>query len=665
MTSGKYCINWIKEAGRGHLAAILSWGSYLILLGGMMLRLQMNLLDTFFGMGANAGLFMLCAGLGLLIGILEFSYLLQERKQDFYFSLPVKKSMIFYTRYLHGLIHGLLPMVCYMFICGIYQSSFDPVFMKYSVGYTFRSVLAYGILYLLFYHMMIFAVCVCGKLDSVCGMVLLLLFGVQVFLRNVCLVFMNGFYETFYRSPVLELLETLLVPWRLGQDLSGQQIYEKFLLLEYSPEMVPLLAGVVWVLLLLLLSVVVQKYRKAESVGRVFTVNIVEKITEAVLAVLAGTGVCGLLLSVTEIAEMSRFPAVLILLTAGVLTAVIVHEFVEYMVQTAFFTLTRRKSLILLECAAVAVVVCALTAGAGKYDSYLPKDSEVKSIRIALSGVDMDMDAYLGMNHTPEDYQTEALMKKYELSEEGKDAAMEWVRLLNGTNAENGETASAKVTVCIRKNSGTEVYRTYSVTGDRLETFADVYETAEYKQAGYPLVTQAAEISEGAGFVWDDGVSSQTLKLSDEEKKTFMKLYQKDVAELRMEKLKMAFPIGTLEIRSEVYDRSIPAVIYPFFEESCEFLRSHGVDTEKELFDYPVRAVAQKIVRPEKVGQSGGASMQRYETEEELARWKGRLVPEEFCIQPLLHPADTEIVTEVEIEEPESGAVISVDCYGK
>lgn len=588
MTSGKYCINWIKEAGRGHLVAILSWGSYLILLGGMMLRLQMNLLDTFFGMGANTGLYVLCAGLGLLIGILEFSYLLQERKQDFYFSLPVKKSTVFFTRYLHGLMHGLLPMVCYMLICGIYQSSFDSVFMEYSVGYTFQSILVYGILYLLFYHMMIFAVCVCGKWISVCGMILLLLFGVQVLLRNVCLVFMNGFYETFYRSPVLELLETLLVPWKLGQNLSGQQLYEKFLLMEYRPETVQLLTGIAWVVLLLISSVLIQKHRKAESVGRIFTATLVERITEAALAILAGTGVAGLLLSVTSISEMSRFPAVLILLAAGLLTAFFIHVFIEYLVQNPFQTFARRKGQIVLEGTAVAIVVCVLTLGAEAYDNYLPKDDEVKSIGIALSGVDMDMDTYYSMKHTTDDYQTEALLKRYELSEEGKDAAMGWIRLLNGAGAENEESALTKVTVCFHKNNGKEAYRTYSVTEETLTAFANVYETEEYKQAAYPLITQNTEISEGAGFVWDDGVSSQTLKLSDEEKKTFLELYQKDVAKLRMDDLKTAFPIGTMEIRSEVYDRSISAIIYPFFEKSCEFLRSHDADIEKELFDYPV-----------------------------------------------------------------------------
>lgn len=318
-----------------------------------------------------------------------------------------------------------------------------------------------------------------------------------------------------------------------------------------------------------------------------------------------------------------------------------------------------------LEGTAVAVIVGVLTFGAEVYDNYLPKDDEVKSIGIALSGVDMDMDTYYSMKHTTDDYQTEDLMKRYEMTEEGKEAGMRWIRLLNEAGAKNEESALTKVTVCFHKSNGKEVYRTYSVTEGQLTAFADVYETSEYKQAAYPLITQEEEIAEGARFVWDDGVSSQTMNLNEEEKKAFFRLYQRDVEGLRMENLKTALPIGNLEIQSEVYDRNLSVVIYPFFAESCEFLRTHGIDTQKELFDYQVETVVQQISRPAKVGWSGGVSMNRYETAAEIEEWKGKLVPREFCVQPLLCPANTEIKAKVEVKEPESGAVISIDCYGK
>lgn len=39
MTSEKYYLNWFKEAGRGHVTAVLSWGSYCLLLGSVLIRL--------------------------------------------------------------------------------------------------------------------------------------------------------------------------------------------------------------------------------------------------------------------------------------------------------------------------------------------------------------------------------------------------------------------------------------------------------------------------------------------------------------------------------------------------------------------------------------------------------------------------------------------------
>ena len=53
MTSEKYFSKWVKEAGRGHIAAFLSWGS----LAGYMLvsivRLGVSTEFDFFGIGSN------------------------------------------------------------------------------------------------------------------------------------------------------------------------------------------------------------------------------------------------------------------------------------------------------------------------------------------------------------------------------------------------------------------------------------------------------------------------------------------------------------------------------------------------------------------------------------------------------------------------------------
>lgn len=126
--------------------------------------------------------------------------------------------------------------------------------------------------------------------------------------------------------------------------------------------------------------------------------------------------------------------------------------------------------------------------------------------------------------------------------------------------------------------------------------------------------------------------------------------------------LQTALPMGSLSVESEVYNRSTSVMIYPFFEKCTAFLEEHGVNLEKQVTDYPVQSVTVWEKRSMASGKTGGATMQRYEAEEEIAEWKGRLIPQKFCVQPLLYPVDMTEEIEVEVIEPESGAVILVEC---
>ena len=73
MTSEKYFLKWVKEAGRGHVVAFLSWG---VLAGYALMTMARLGLDTescFFGIGSQE-LLWICAGLGAAISFLEYFY---------------------------------------------------------------------------------------------------------------------------------------------------------------------------------------------------------------------------------------------------------------------------------------------------------------------------------------------------------------------------------------------------------------------------------------------------------------------------------------------------------------------------------------------------------------------------------------------------------------
>lgn len=127
MTSVKCFGSWLKEAGRGHLTALFGWTTFFIYTVLLVMRLSLDTSYTFFGIG-NTVLLWLSMGLGVLFSFLEFFYLLQQKKQDFYYSLPVKKGMIFWSRYTHGVIHFFLPFLLMISVCGIWQAMVDPEF---------------------------------------------------------------------------------------------------------------------------------------------------------------------------------------------------------------------------------------------------------------------------------------------------------------------------------------------------------------------------------------------------------------------------------------------------------------------------------------------------------------------------------------------------------
>ena len=124
MTSAKSFFNWIKEAERGHLTAFLSWSAFCIYCIIKITVLSVDTEYTFFGIGSTELLY-ICTGLGVALGFTEFFYLLQPKKLALYYSLPVTKTCIFWTRYLHGLFHFLLPLSLSMAVLSIYQSSVD------------------------------------------------------------------------------------------------------------------------------------------------------------------------------------------------------------------------------------------------------------------------------------------------------------------------------------------------------------------------------------------------------------------------------------------------------------------------------------------------------------------------------------------------------------
>lgn len=655
MTFGKCFINWIKEAGRGHLCAFAGWGTMFVYGVLLITRLSFNTDYTYFGVG-SVELIWVCVGLGLFLGFSEFFYLLQQKKQDFYYSLPVKKDVIFWSRYVHGLVHFLVPFLLVMAVCGVYQASLDMVFAPFTGSYTAKSMLIFTGVFLIFYHIGILCVTICGNIISavlVCASFILYF---PVFIRNVLTTFCENYFITYYRIELLEKLNNILSPFDLSVSMSGGGVFEKPLVLRFAPSGIWVAAAAIWILVLFFLVVMASGKRRAERTGRIFTLTAAERICETAIAFLSGMWVAGFIIDVSGMAKSRPLWTGVLGAAVSIIVVCCVHFLLEAIMKKTDIKFSRRKWQLVAVCVAAAGMSAAFPVGAPAYDGYLPE--QVAAVGISVDGINMDYDTYLEVSRKNECYEADSQMEKYTLSSEGKTAVMGWLR----TVAEQRRTSEAYTyaDVCFLTEDGSSHYRSYPVSREAVEAFAAVYETEEYKRIAYPAVELEA-VSENR-FTWDDGISSSGLKMSGDEKEAMIAAYREDVAELRMEELHTALPLGEVKIKSSKTGGTTDMLIYPFFEHTCALLKKCGVDTGKTLASYPVKSVEVMESYYVPAGTSGGVSRSYYEAPDEVEEWKQKLAPYELDLQPLFYPLDHSKDITIEVEDVETNSTSYVSC---
>lgn len=665
MTSAKYFINWVKEAGRGHLVAALGWGMFILYGILAVTRLSFDTQSTYFGIGGTVlELRWICMGLGILTAFIEYFYLFRQRQQDFYYSLPVSRGTVFWSRYVHGLFHMLMPMILVMAVCGLYQAAIDPQFGPYAGSYTLKSILVYGASYLIFYHLSILCIVICGTLISALAVCAAGILYFPILTGNICITLSENYFTSYYKNPLLERLYTVLSPERLTADLTGMQVFEKPFVLSFTPELASITAAVLWIGIPFVLYASAQRHRKTERTGRIFAFAPAERVVQILVSFLAGLWIFSFL------SDFSKDPDAGIgslagCAAAGVITAFAVHSLLEYAVQGAGARILRRKRQIAVSAAAVLAAGLAFPAGASAYDSVFPENAE--SVGISIDGIGMDYWTYDEVSREGETYETNAQLSEYRLSGDGRTAVLGWLQDIigNGTGG-NGGADGAPYThakVCYYMPDGSMRYRSYPLSREQVEMFSGVYETDEYRKIAYPAVT-LEDVSDDR-FTWKDGVTDTALQITGEQKTELIAAYREDVSGLRMEQLEEALPCGYVRIKSSSDGGSTDMFVYPFFESTCKLLRKYGIAPEKTLDDYEVDSIQEMETLPA-AGTggllSGGTHMNYYEQADEVEAFKKKLIPDELDIQPLLYPLDHSSDIDASVVDDETNSIIHVSC---
>ncbi len=661
MTSAKYFGRWLREAERSHLAGALSWGLFILYMVMTIVDLSADMESVFFGIGSME-LCILSAGLGLAFSMIEFFYLFQGRRQDFYYSLPVKKSTIFLSRYVHGLCQFSAPLLLTQIVLGVYGAVNGRNFAAYAGTYLGRSICAALLVFLVFYHTGIFAAVISGKMITAVAAAVLFLLYFHVVIQSIFYGYVREFYRYFYRIPLLEEAEELLVPLNLSKKLMGTDLYEWQEVWEYVPEGKAVFAAVLWAGIFLALAALTHKSRKTELTGRAFTCVPAERAIQAAVSLLGGMGLGMLLIDVTGGLEYGTAALVLLLGASGMAGACGIHLLTECLVRMPGTAFGRRRRQMCAAGVCAFAAGCMFLASEAGFDGYVPERTHVAEVAVSVSGLDMRHRQFVS-GEDGDDSVTEERLLSYSLAqEESIEAGMAWIEELAAEIGQDpAEDKLTLATVCYQFKDGSRRYRRYPLNQKSLDSFAQVYETKEYKKRAYPLV-EVEDLKKGQ-IIWSDGVTETAVRLSAKEKETFLAAYKEDVEDLKMDMLKTAFPVGCMEITSEVDGIYLEAMVYPFFQRTCSVLENAGTDVGKSLADYRIAALKVQTSHSVPKGVSGGVTMQFFDEESDIAKWNGKLIAEKLAVQPVLCPVDPDLRAEAEVEEEGTGSSVIVDCF--
>lgn len=665
MTSAKCFINWMKEAGRGHLVASLGWGMFILYGILAVTRLSFDTQSTYFGIGGTVlELRWICMGLGILTAFIEYFYLFRQRQQDFYYSLPVSRETVFWSRYVHGLFHMLVPLILVMAVCGLYQAAIDPQFGPYVGSYTLKSILVYGASYLIFYHLGILCIVICGNIVSAIAVCAAEILYFPIVTGNICITLSENYFTSYYKNPLLERLYTVLSPERLTADLTGMSVFEKPFVLSFTPGLSSIAAAVLWIGIPFVLSAFAQKRRKTECTGWIFAFAPAERVVQILVSFLAGLWIFSFL------SDFSKDPAagmgsLIGCAAGGVCAALVIHCLLEYAVQGTGAKLLRRKWQLAVSAAAVLAAGLAFPAGASAYDSVFPENAE--SVGVSIDGIGMDYWTYKEVSGNRETYETNAQLSEYRLKDEGRTAVLGWLQEIIRNDPDGNEGADGapytRAKVCYYMPDGSTRYRSYPLSREQVEMFAGVYETDEYRQIAYSAVT--LEDVSGDRLAWEDGVKDTALQITGDQKEELLNAYREDVSGLRMEQLEEALPCGYVRVKSSKNGEITDMFVYPFFEHTCNLLGEYGIDTEKTLGDYEVESIQEMETLPAAGTDglsSGGTHMNYYEQTDEIETFKKKLIPDELDIQPLLYPLDHSSDIDASVVDDETNSIIHVSC---
>lgn len=586
----------------------------------------------------------------VICGMSGFYYLHSKKKIDFFHSIPIRREGLFAIHYINGILIYLVPYIVNMIlsILILQINGYMNTTLLSTIGNT---IIVNTIFYLLTYTIVIVAMMLTGNIIVSCfGTGVFFLYGPLLQIMKEMLF--QEFFQTYYgngKSVIeqLQFLSPLGIYYKTAIKVNGSL---------NKGNLFSLLVVLIVTLILIGGALFFYIKRPSEAASKAMAFTISEPIIKFALVVALSLGGGLIFRGLTYESSGGWF------LFGIIISLIIIYGVIEAIYNFDIKCMFRHR-LQLLACLGITLVIAGIFQfDLFRYDSYLPKKSEIASMSIHISGLEENISYvdkttnewgvgyyYVGSN----EYQLEQMgLTDYQ---DAYTLAMIGSKKAKTTDFSNYSTPYTYYNIKYQLKNGREIYRRYGIPNeDALDIVKELYMNPEYKEAHYPIFSwDGTEIMDiGASNIF--GYKNFNLDLSA--KKELLESLKKDLLQFTIDELVNTKPVATLFLQYGKYNTDY--FIYPSFKHTIAILEKRGFDTTRQV------EVSDIIEIQMEHYSSNEDHRVTYTNKKELAEIFPHLVTMDYVWNnSIVYDVDYSVRATVRIRVDQYGNEVTVDYY--
>lgn len=566
--------------------------------------------NNFFSPDMNSIIIYMTAIVAAVCALSGYAYLHSRKQLDTYHSMPVKREVLFFSRYISGLIMFVIPFALHVLFCiliAITNGAFSGHGLVNAIGFLGIQILCF----LLTYSLCIVVVCLTGNMIiSILGSCVLV--GYDVILSAL----IELLYETFFHTHLGSFKEQMWTFSPVGMLAELYMRAEDYRELNSGFSYQSVLSYTLVILLAILVYTVIGVFlyhkRATEAAGKPIAFAITEPFIKSIV-VLPISIYCGFFIQ--DIANANSFGWFLFGIIFGFVVFALVMEIIFRLDIKCVFHHWKQ---LIFNGICLALIVTIFKYDVMGYNTYVPNEQELTGCAVSVEGLmDIDQQDYTQRNRyryvSAMDYRFEHMnivdnpsaleLAKKAASEglrlteydyyEGIEESPEYQEMLE--REENYRSISFKFT----KENGKNVYRQYFVDisdEETLRLLADIFADSNYKLGAFPILTNGWK-KEYSEVICLSNDFSDSVKLSPERQARLLEVYQSEMVDLTLDEVMNVVPLGNITFQQKGYSKNSYGgyeegyKIYPQFTATIELLKEYGFDYTEKLSPEQVKEV--------------------------------------------------------------------------